>query len=35
MQMEAEILRVLQDVETEIDDEDDMEAMRTIMEISK
>lgn len=33
--MEAEILRVLQDVETEVDDEDDMETMRKIMKLSK
>lgn len=34
MQMEAEVLRILQDVETEVDDEDDMETMRKIMKMS-
>lgn len=32
--MEAEVLRILQDVETEVDDEDDLETMRKIMKMS-
>lgn len=32
--MEAEVLRLLQDVETEVDEEEDMEAMRNILKLA-
>lgn len=34
LQMEAEVLRLLQDVETEVDEEEDMEAMRNILKLA-
>lgn len=33
IELEAQVLRMLQNVETEVDDDDDMETMRKIMKL--